>query len=88
MITCSQIFLTRSQDVACVHEPLTGAFYFGPERLSDRYTNAAKQIAENGYDDYTYSRALEIIEKAGADVGLLKQGLTLNKSINYQRSHR
>jgi hypothetical protein len=73
MITCSQIFLTRAQDVACVHEPLTGAFYFGPERLSDRYIYTAKQIAGNGYDDYTYSRALQIIEEAGDDVGLLQQ---------------
>jgi len=30
-------------------------------------------MAENGYDDYTYSRALEIIEEAGANVGLLQQ---------------
>ncbi|KUJ19571.1 uncharacterized protein LY89DRAFT_706239 [Mollisia scopiformis] len=42
-----RIFLTRAQDVVCVHEPFTGAFYFGPERLSDR---ALEIIEEAGAD--------------------------------------
>lgn len=39
-------FLTR-KDVSCVHEPFGEAFYFGPERLSDRYDEAACQGSEN-----------------------------------------
>jgi hypothetical protein len=51
-------FMTRP-DVRCMHEPYGDAFYFGPERLSDRYS--AQQRASSKYSETTYAHVTKDI---------------------------
>lgn len=60
--------MTRRDTLACVHEPFGDAFYFGPERLSERYENDEKAREATGFADSTYKTIFERIEKEGAEV--------------------
>lgn len=54
-------FMTRP-DLYCFHEPYGEPFYYGPERLSDRYS--VDQIAQSQYSQVTYNDiATEIANK-------------------------
>ncbi|KAI8943960.1 hypothetical protein F4801DRAFT_585969 [Xylaria longipes] len=59
-----RIFLTRADDIECVHEPFSDAYHWGPERLTERYENVEQLRAERGYGDYTYRTALSLIDNA------------------------
>ena len=60
--------MTRRDILTCVHEPFGDAFYFGPERLSERYENDEKERLNSGFSDSTYKTVLENIEKESAEV--------------------
>lgn len=60
--------MTRRETLACVHEPFGDAFYFGPERLSDRYEEDEKARTESGFADSTYKTIFERIEREGKEV--------------------
>ncbi|GMF76689.1 unnamed protein product [Aspergillus oryzae] len=62
-------FLTRDNDIACVHEPFSDAYHWGPEKLSERYENVEKLRAENGFQDYTYRVALGLVNDSKQNVG-------------------
>jgi hypothetical protein len=62
------VFLTREDDIVCIHEPFSDAYHWGPEYLSERYQNVEKLRTENGYEDYTYHMALKIINDANTHV--------------------
>ena len=34
-----QVFMTRRDELKCIHDPFGDAFYYGPERLSDRFAD-------------------------------------------------
>ncbi|KAI8626835.1 hypothetical protein F5Y19DRAFT_191100 [Xylariaceae sp. FL1651] len=59
-----RVFLTRAEDIECVHEPFSDAYHWGPEKLTERYENVEKLRAEKGYENYTYRTALDIIDDA------------------------
>ncbi|KAI1169685.1 hypothetical protein F4777DRAFT_192864 [Nemania sp. FL0916] len=59
-----RIFLTRVNDIECVHEPFSDAYHWGPEKLTERYENVEQLRAERGYGDYTYRTALDLINNA------------------------
>lgn len=63
-----QVFMTRRDTLTCVHEPFGDAYYFGPERLSDRYENNEKGRIDSGFSDSTYRTILDRIEKENAQV--------------------
>jgi hypothetical protein len=52
-----QVFITQRDRINCIHEPLSGAFFMGPERLSDRED---ERIA-SGISKVTYREAVENI---------------------------
>jgi hypothetical protein len=56
-------------DLNCIHEPFGDAFYFGPERLSERYADDEEARKLSGFQDATYatvvSRLRAEIEKVG-----------------------
>ena len=54
--------MTRT-DLTCVHEPFGDAFYFGPERLSERYEKDIKAREESGFSESTYKTVFDQIEK-------------------------
>jgi hypothetical protein len=60
--------MTRREALTCVHEPFGDAFYFGPERLSDRYENDEKAREESGFADSTFKTIFERLERESAQV--------------------
>jgi hypothetical protein len=62
--------MTRRDTLQCVHEPFGDAFYFGPERLSERYEKDEKGRIESGFSESTFKTIFERIERENAEVGL------------------
>lgn len=60
--------MTRDDTLTCVHEPFGDAFYYGPERLSERYEKDEKERIESGFGDSTYKTILDRIEREGSEV--------------------
>lgn len=59
--------MTR-RDLQCVHEPFGDAYYFGPERLGDRYEDDEKAREESGFANSTYRSIFDKIAKDNAEV--------------------
>ena len=55
--------MTRYDTLQCVHEPFGDAYYFGPERLAERYENDAKARKESGYEESTYKTIFDRIAR-------------------------
>ncbi|KAK4106139.1 hypothetical protein N658DRAFT_415649 [Parathielavia hyrcaniae] len=49
-----RVFMTRPDILQCIHEPFGDAFYFGPERLSDRYEEDEEARMKSGFANTTY----------------------------------
>ncbi|KAK0645887.1 P-loop containing nucleoside triphosphate hydrolase protein [Cercophora newfieldiana] len=49
-----RVFMTR-EDLNCIHEPFGDAFYFGPERLSERYAEDEEARVKSGFSDVTFA---------------------------------
>ncbi|SPQ22748.1 9be7ff2c-00ce-4db7-9790-18a4e62b706e [Thermothielavioides terrestris] len=49
-----RVFMTRRDILHCVHEPFGDAFYFGPERLSERYEKDEAARKASGFDQVTF----------------------------------
>jgi hypothetical protein len=60
--------MTRRETMQCVHEPFGDAYYFGPERLAERYENDPKSRTESGYSDSTYRTIFDRIAKENTEV--------------------
>jgi len=60
--------MTRHKTLQCVHEPFGDAYYFGPERLAERYENDAKARKESGMADSTYRTIFDRIAKENSEV--------------------
>ena len=65
--SCLQVFMTR-RDLNCIHEPFGDAFYFGPERLSDRYEKDEKERIDSGFANSTYKTIFDQLDKEAAEV--------------------
>jgi len=61
--------MTCRDTLQCVHEPFGDAFYYGPERLSERFENDEKTRLESGFSDSTYKTILDRIERENTEVG-------------------
>ncbi|KAL1587660.1 hypothetical protein WHR41_03584 [Cladosporium halotolerans] len=57
-----RVFMTRRNDMTCIHEPFGDAFYFGPERMGTRYENDEKAREESGFADSTFQTILDRID--------------------------
>lgn len=53
--------MTRHDILHCIHEPFGDAFYFGPERLSERYENDEEARKKSGFSEVTYKNVLDQI---------------------------
>jgi hypothetical protein len=60
--------MTRRDSLACVHEPFGDVFYYGVERLSERFKNDEKTREERGYANSTFKTVFESIESEGSEV--------------------
>lgn len=61
--------MTRRDTLNTVHEPFGDAYYFGPERLAERYEKDAKAREESAYAESTYRTIFDRIDKANSEVG-------------------
>ncbi|RDW90131.1 uncharacterized protein DSM5745_01906 [Aspergillus mulundensis] len=62
-----RVFMTQRDTIQCVHEPFGDAFYYGPERLSDRYEADEKGRIESGFSESTYKTIIDRIEREGKE---------------------
>ena len=46
--------MSRPDALTCVHEPFGDAFYYGPERISNRYEDDQAAREESGYSKVSY----------------------------------
>jgi hypothetical protein len=51
--------MTRGDILHCVHEPFGDAFYFGPERLSERYEQDEAARKKSGFSEVTYKDVMD-----------------------------
>ncbi|KAI5274646.1 hypothetical protein E4T47_02354 [Aureobasidium subglaciale] len=63
-----RVFMTQRDTLQCVHEPFGDAFYFGPERLSDRYEKDQKARTESGFENSTYKTIFDNIMKENEEL--------------------
>uniref|UniRef100_L2GAV1 Uncharacterized protein n=1 Tax=Colletotrichum fructicola (strain Nara gc5) TaxID=1213859 RepID=L2GAV1_COLFN len=61
--------MARRDKLACVHEPFGDAFYYGPERIGERFENDADGREKSGFAETTYADVLSQIEEAGKEGG-------------------
>ncbi|KAI9849111.1 MAG: hypothetical protein M1837_005341 [Sclerophora amabilis] len=59
--------MTRRDTLKCVHEPFGDAFYYGPERLSERFEADEDERKASGFSQSTYKTILDRIEKEAAE---------------------
>ncbi|KAJ9638447.1 hypothetical protein H2199_007136 [Coniosporium tulheliwenetii] len=62
-----RVFMTRRDTLQCVHEPFGDAFYFGPERLSDRYEKDEAARLDSGFSESTFKTILERIDSENTE---------------------
>jgi hypothetical protein len=62
--------MTRHKTLQCVHEPFGDAYYFGPERLAERYEGDLPAREESGYSESTYRVIFDRIAKENSEVRL------------------
>lgn len=60
--------MTRTDILTCIHEPFGDAFYYGPERLSERYENDPEAREKSGFADATYKTVVDKIDEEMAKV--------------------
>lgn len=62
-----QVFMTRRDTIQCEHEPLGEPFYYGPERMSERFMDDEAYRVKTGYADTTYQDIMSGLLKGDAD---------------------
>ncbi|KAI2630912.1 hypothetical protein GGR54DRAFT_176298 [Hypoxylon sp. NC1633] len=57
-----RVFMTRRDILTCAHEPFGDSFYYGPERLSERYADDEAARLKSGFSGTTYADVLRRLE--------------------------
>ena len=60
--------MTRRDTLKCIHEPFGDAFYYGPERLGQRYENDEEARTKSGFDNSTYKTVFDRFESEASEV--------------------
>lgn len=60
--------MTRRNDIQCIHEPFGDAFYYGPERLSERFADDEQARLDSGFSQSTFNTVLERIKRESQEV--------------------
>ena len=55
--------MTQRDIIKTVHEPFGDAYYFGPERLAERYADDAGAIEKSGFANTTYKNTMEAFQR-------------------------
>lgn len=60
--------MTRRDTLQCFHEPFGDAYYYGPERIAERYEQDEEARKESGYTDVTYKTIFDRFAKESPEV--------------------
>ena len=62
--------MTRRDALTCVHEPFGDAFYYGPERLGEKYKDGEREgeRMKSGFSESTYQTIFERLERESSEV--------------------
>lgn len=60
--------MTRRNSIQCIHEPFGDAFYYGPERLSERFADDEQARLDSGFSQSTFNTVLERIKRESQEV--------------------
>jgi len=60
--------MTQRDSLKCIHEPFGDAFYYGPERLSERYEDDEEARVRSGFSESTFKTVFERIEREASEV--------------------
>jgi hypothetical protein len=60
--------MTRPDTIRCVHEPFGDAFYFGPERLGDRFGRDEPARIASGFSESTFATVFGRLEREASEV--------------------
>ncbi len=73
------MMMTRPDEVKCLHEPFMECFYFGPERMAERYTNGMNEERRvaSGFSESTYYTVMEKIRNECGEVSSWSSSLFL-----------
>lgn len=63
--------MTRRDILNCAHEPFGDAFYYGPERLSERFADDEEARVKSGFAKSTYRTIMDRLENDGKEVSIL-----------------
>lgn len=55
--------MTQRNNIQCVHEPFGDAFYYGPERLSERFENDEQARIDSGFSKSTFKTVLDRLDR-------------------------
>ncbi|ORY69515.1 uncharacterized protein BCR38DRAFT_86967 [Pseudomassariella vexata] len=61
-----RVFMTRRDILQCAHEPFGDSFYYGPERLSERYAQNEAARESSGFSKTTYKDVVDRLEREGS----------------------
>ncbi|ANB13138.1 hypothetical protein AWJ20_1419 [Sugiyamaella lignohabitans] len=73
-------FMTR-EDIVCAHEPFGDPFYFGPERLSDRYPE--KKRVQSPYAGTTYADVYDELRSMAYEAEKENKRVFIKDMISY-----
>ncbi|KAI1631826.1 P-loop containing nucleoside triphosphate hydrolase protein [Biscogniauxia mediterranea] len=62
-----RVFMTRRDTLQCAHEPFGDSFYYGPERLSERYAKDDGARESSGFSQTTYQDVLDRLRQDGSE---------------------
>ena len=63
-----RVFMTQREALNTIHEPFGDCFYFGPERLSERYEADEQARVKSGFQNSTYKSVMDHIKKETTEV--------------------
>ena len=62
--------MTKRDTLQCCHEPFGDAWYFGPEKLAERWANDEKAQQESGFAESTYKTIMDRINRENTEVSI------------------
>ena len=63
--------MTRRDTIKTEHEPFGDAYYFGPERLAERYAGDEAARNNSGFANITYKHVMDTINRGNKEVRFL-----------------
>lgn len=74
--------MTQRNNIQCVHEPFGDAFYYGPERLSERFENDEQARIDSGFSKSTFKTVLDRLDR---EASLVRSFLSFSSFLLFLR---